>query len=90
MNCYFENLEVNYMETNDVNKTLLVIGNGFDLALGMESTFKKFGAYRKNILKKIPLTEWTIIDLLLEHFTHGFGEKKMTITFQAGIHLKII
>lgn len=57
-------------------KTLLILGNGFDLALGMPSTFKQFGIYRRNQLKTVPLIKWTIIDLLLDSITDGaWGEK---------------
>lgn len=65
------------MEKKNKTNTLLIIGNGFDLALGMNSTFKNFGKYRKKILKALPITEWTVIDLLLESTTHGlWGEDR--------------
>ncbi|KRK40540.1 hypothetical protein FC07_GL000312 [Loigolactobacillus bifermentans DSM 20003] len=52
-------------------KTLFIIGNGFDLALGMQSTFKEFGIYRRKQLENVKLSDWTIIDLALETHTYG-------------------
>jgi len=56
-------------------KTLFILGNGFDLSLGMNSTFKNFGIYRRKQLMQIPMSEWTLIDLLLESDTNGYWGK---------------
>ncbi|WP_155287879.1 AbiH family protein [Lacticaseibacillus zhaodongensis] len=64
------------MDITAYPKKLLIIGNGFDLQLGMHSSFKAFGAYRRKLLLNGPISSWTLIDMLLEHRTNGrWGEE---------------